>query len=140
MTPIDRLNTAHTIAPTPGEHGTRDDWMRHYAAQAMAAFSGFYDVTHEPRTGSDRPEIGYLAIIGSTSVAAVIAIHAPSKHEQTRSLWDLNPDGGALNGEWEEYLTDVLDGLGINPADLNERYTATDFTSPSRAALTRAGE
>jgi hypothetical protein len=139
MTPIDYLNRAHTIAPTPGEHGTRDEWMRHYAAQALAAFAGFYQITHEARRGDNRPEIGYLAILGSTSVAAVIALDA-SHTEQTRVLWELNPDGGALNGEWEQYLTDVLDSLGINPADLDERYTASDFTSPSRTVLTKAGE
>ncbi len=135
MTPIDLLNRAHEIAPTPGEDGTRDDWMRHYAAQAMAAFAGFYNVTHEPRTGGDRPEIGYLALISSTSVAAVLGLHMEPR-DLPRQLWQHDHDGGAVNGEGiEEYIVDVLDRLGINPADLDERYTAGDFTSPSRAAV-----
>lgn len=138
MTPIDRLNRAHTIAPTPGEHGTREEWMRHYAAQAMAAFAGFYQVTHEPRTGDDRPEIGYLALLSEASVAACIAIDHPTSDlsgavDVARLLWEHTPDGGALNGEWEECIVDTLDRHGINPADVNERYTASDFTSPSWA-------
>lgn len=132
MTPIDYLNRAHEIAPTPGEHAIRDDWMRHYAAQALAAFAGFYAVTHEPRTGEDRPEIGYLALLGHTSVAACIALDAPTT-QTTRLLWEHDPNGDALNGEWEQYLTDVLDSLGVNPADLDGRYEARHFTSPSRA-------
>ena len=128
MTPIDFLNRAHEIAPTPGVGGTRDDWMRHYAAQALAAFAGFkvilpgVDGTHE------RPELGYLAILGHTSAAAVIALDAPSKLEQTRMLWE-HEDAEAA----EEYVVGILDRLGINPADIDGRYTASDFTSPSRA-------
>ncbi|MEU4558570.1 hypothetical protein AB0F72_09270 [Actinoplanes sp. NPDC023936] len=133
MTPIDYLNRAHTMAPTPGEHGTREEWMRHYAAQALAAFAGFYVVTHEPRTGGDRPEIGYLALIGHTSVAAVLGLNASPDH-LPRLLWQFEPEGDALNGEWEDYIVSVLDRLGINPADLDERYAADEFGSPSRAA------
>jgi hypothetical protein len=134
MTPIDFLNRAHDIAPTPGEHGTRDDWMRHYAAQALAAFAGFYAVTHEPRTGEDRPEIGYLALIAETSVSAVLGLNA-SPDDLPRLLWQFNYDGAAMNGEAEEYIVSMLDRLGINPADIDGRYTASDFTSPCRAAV-----
>ncbi|AEV86703.1 hypothetical protein ACWT_5686 [Actinoplanes sp. SE50] len=134
MTPIDRLNRANELAATPGEHGTREEWIRHYAAQAMAAFAGFYDVTHEPRTGNDRPEIGYLALIGQTSVAAVLGLDA-SPRDLPSLLWHYDPDGDALNGERiEEYIVSVLDRAGINPADLNERYETSHFRSPSRAA------
>jgi hypothetical protein len=132
MTPIDFLNRAHELAPTPGEHGTRDDWMRHYVAQALAAFAGFYVVTHDVQRGDSRPEIGYLAIIGHTSVAAVLGLDAPAD-ELTRVLWEHTPEGGALNGEWEQYIVDTLDRLGVNPADIDGRYVAGDFTSPSRA-------
>jgi hypothetical protein len=132
MTPIDFLNRAHELAPTPGEHDTREDWMRHYAAQALAAFASFYAITHEPRTGEDRPEIGYLALIAETSVSAVLGLNA-SPDDLPRLLWQFNYDGAAMNGEAEEYIVSMLDRLGINPADIDGRYTASDFTSPSRA-------
>lgn len=138
MTPIDFLNRAHELAPTPGEDGTRDDWIRCYAAQALAAFAGFYQVTHEVRRGDSRPEIGYLALIGHTSVSACIALdHASSDHasavDVSLALWEHTPEGGALNGEWEQYIIDTLDRLGVNPADIDDRYDARHFTSPSRA-------
>lgn len=133
MNPIDLLNRAHHLAPTPDENGTRDEWIRHYAAQALAAFAGFHTVTHEVRRGDDRPEIGYLAIIGHTSVAAVLGLDAIGKH-LTGLLWEYTPEGGALNGEWEQYIVGVLDHQGINPADIDDRYRAGDFRSPSRAA------
>jgi hypothetical protein len=133
MTPIDFLNRAHEIAPTPDENGTRDDWKRCFAAQALAAFAAFYQVTHEVKTGDDRPEIGYLALIGHTSVSAVLGLDAPADQLPTL-LWEYTPEGGALNGEWEQYICYVLDRLGINPADLDERYDARHFTSPSRKA------
>lgn len=132
MTPIDFLNRAHDLAPTPGEDGTREDWMRCYAAQALAAFAGFYAVTHEPRTGKDRPEIGYLALIAEASVSAVLGLNFTGD-ELPRLLWQFNYDGGATDGEAEEFIVGTLDRLGINPADIDGRYTAGDFTSPSRA-------
>lgn len=133
MTPIDLLNRAHELAPTPGEDGTREDWMRHYAAQALAAFAGFYAVTHEVRRGESRPEIGYLALLAETAVSAVLGLDA-SPGALPRLLWQHNYDGDAMNGEAEEYIVHTLNRLGVNPADIDDRYTAGDFTSPSRAA------
>jgi hypothetical protein len=132
MTPIDYLNRAHELAPTPGETGRREDWIRHYAAQALAAFAGFYQVTHEVRHGDSRPEIGYLALLGHTSVAAALGLNA-SPGDLPNLLWQFSPDGDAMNGEWESYIVGILDRAGINPADIDDRYTASDFRSPQRA-------
>ncbi len=133
MTP-DPFTAAHRLAPVPGEHATTDDWVRHYAAQALAAWTVFDRETRfligHPTQG-DRPEIGYLSMLGVAATSAAVALTAP-KGLAPRLLWELTPEMGALNGEWEEWVTETLDRLGVNPADINDEYVAGDFRSPSR--------
>jgi hypothetical protein len=129
MTPIERLNLAHEIAPTPASvNAERADWIRHYAALAFAAQAAFRD-----QEGQGGTELGYMALIGDAATSAAVALSYTSSHDQTVTLWDLNYDGGALNGEAAEWLVEVLDRLGINPADIDDRYRAADFRTPSRA-------
>lgn len=134
MTPIDLLNRAHDLAPVPEtrDQATRDVWVRHYAAEALAAFAGFHAVTRDVRRGDDRPDIGYLISLAVASMTAAFAL-STADSDLPGQLWDLTPEAGALNGEWEEWLTATLDRLGVNPADIDDRYTAGDFRSPSRA-------
>ncbi|MFF0378788.1 hypothetical protein [Actinoplanes missouriensis] len=128
MTPIDRLNRATELAPTPGTRDAdRADWIRHYAAQAFAAHAAFRD-----QAGQGGADLGYLALIGDASLSAAVAL-SYAGGDQTTVLWDLSYDGGALNGEPTEWLVKVLDRLGINPADIDDRYRAGDFRTPSRA-------
>lgn len=134
MSLTDLLNRANEIAPVPDENGTRDEWMRHYAAQAAAAWAAFYQAIHEPMTGEGRPELGYLSLVATSSVAAVLGLDSPAD-DLPRLLWEYTPEAGALNGEWDHYIALVLDRLGINPADLDDRYDARHFSSPSRKAV-----
>ena len=132
--PIDRLNWAEVIAPIPA---TRDahvrDWIRHYAALGLGAYSAFQDLLADPELHS-ADTIGYLTLVGQTATAAAAALLDPRPWIQ----WDLTPEAGALNGEWEQWLTATLDDLGINPADLDDRYRPADFRSSSRAAAHQA--
>lgn len=133
-TPFD---IASHLAPIPDEHGTVDDWVRHHAAQALAAWTVFdrevrFYVGHP--TQGDHPEIGYLSMLGVASTHAAVALSSVHRGPIATELYDLTPEMGALNGEWEEWLTDRLDALGINPADINDEYIAGDFRSPSRVA------
>jgi hypothetical protein len=123
---------ADRLAPVPNQDSTIDDWVRHYAALALAAWTVFERETSNlpphPVEGS-RPDIGYLATIGVTATSAAIAL-TNSQQYVARLLYDLTREAGALNGEWEEWLADTLDELGINPADINPEYVAGDFRSP----------
>lgn len=125
--PTDLLNRAHELAPTPDADGDRNAWIRHYAAQAMAALAAFRIVE---RTNPG-PNLGYLILLHTAAAAAVVTLEAPAD-QVTRLLWELNPDGDAMNGEMLEHLADTLEMHGINPADLYPWYDAKDFTSPTR--------
>lgn len=128
---------AHVLAPQPDEDGTVDDWVRHYAAEALAAHAVFRSmlpsVSHNPVPGS-RPELGYVIHQAHAATAAAVALTTPTD-QVARKLWDLTPEAGALNGEYLEWLEDTLDGLGINPGDIDPAYNTADFRSPSRAPI-----
>jgi hypothetical protein len=135
--PIDMLNNAERLAPTPDSRdATVEDWIRSYAALALAAHAAFQGAL--PPSGSkvapgSRPDLGYLISIAVSSTAAAVALDTP-REAVTEELWALTPEAGALNGEYIDWLTDTLDRLGINPADLDPAFEAADFKSPSRPA------
>lgn len=131
------FKVAARLAPVPSESGTVEDWVRHHTAHALAAWTVFDRETkflHGHPTHGGRPEIGYLAALGVASTHAAVALSSVHRGPIATELYDLTPEAGALNGEWEEWLTDALDRLGINPADINDEYVASDFASPSRRA------
>jgi hypothetical protein len=124
MTPVDRLNLANSLAPLPCSRGMHvDNWIRHYAAQAFAAHAAFRD---------NNGDLGYLALIGEASLSAAVALACDGR-DRLDVLWDVNYDCGATGEEPVEWLTATLDRLGINPADIDDRYRASDFRSPSQA-------
>lgn len=135
VTLTDRLNRAEELAPVPETRGdaTRDTWVRHYAAQSLAAFAGFYQASTDARGAEpgSRPDLGYLISHAVSAFTAAFALDTADS-DLPGKLWDLTPEAGALNGEWEEWLTDTLDRLGVNPADIDGRYRAGDFRTPSR--------
>jgi hypothetical protein len=121
------FTAAHRLAPLPAE---REDatilaWTRHYAGLALAAHAAFYDASETPG-----PELGWLSTIAGTATAAARAV-SDRGMAVGGALWDLTPELGALNHEYEEWLVEVLDNLGVNPADIDPRYHAADFRSPS---------
>ncbi len=126
--PTDFLNRAEDLAPTPTEGADPRDWVRHFAAQAMAAHAAF---RISERTEPAGPHLGYLALLGTAALAASVALEAPSE-TAARVIWELTPEAGALNGEWIDHLAATLDAHDINPADLYPWYAAEDFTSPAR--------
>ncbi len=129
----DPFAAAERLAPVPAtrEEATTDAWVRHYAALSLAAFTEFTRSLPQGAAGGSRPDLGHLV---GLAVAAMSAAHALSTtSRRPRGLWDLTPEAGALNGEWEEWLADTLDAHGINPADINPEYNAADFRSPTRA-------
>src|SRR4051812_30547887 len=79
MTAADRLNLAEGIAPVPAsrDQATREAWIRHYAAQAVAAHAAFRQAIRTlprgPEPGS-RPELGYLIALAVASTAAAAAL------------------------------------------------------------------
>ncbi len=69
------------------------------------------------------------------SLAAAVA-RLNDRETAAEVIWNLTPELGALNGEWEEWLVDTLDEHGINPADIDPDYEAADFNSPSVRQVT----
>jgi hypothetical protein len=127
----DLINAAYKIAPPPAtrDEAARDAWVRYYAAQALAAFATFRAESRvlqsNPEPGS-RPDLGYLTMAAVASTTAVIALVDPT--DAPTMIWDLTPELGALNGEWEEWLADVLVRHGINPGHIDPDLNPADFT------------
>lgn len=126
--PIDFLNRAAELAPVPDRSDADPKlWVRHYAAQAMAAHAAFRLVERiDPG-----PNLGYLALLGTAATAVVVAIMEPAE-VVSHALWDVTPEAGDLNGNWIGFLADTLEAHNINPADLYPWFEAKDFTSPVR--------
>lgn len=122
---------ANRLAPVPAENGTVDDWVRHHAAQSFAAWAQFREDLRRP-AAERTVDLGYLSMLGVASLHAAIALSSIHRGPVPQELYDLTPEAGAFNGEWEEWLTERLDLLGINPADINGEYVAGDFRSPSQ--------
>ena len=125
------FHAAAKIAPEPADrdNATREAWIRHYAALALASWVVFHDVITRRNTNpqpDDLPDISFLAVIGSSSTAAAIALTHPD--DAPTLIWDYTPEAGALNGEFEDWLEDVLVRHGINPAHIDHRRDAGDFT------------
>ncbi|GGM26916.1 hypothetical protein GCM10011608_09630 [Micromonospora sonchi] len=131
MTPIDLINQANKIAPIPAveNDATRTAWIRHYAALALAAYAALRaetsDLPRNPQPGS-RPDIGYLAVLANSATAATAALD--DSGDAPNLIWDLTPEAGALNGEWEEWLAEVLVKRGINPGHIDPDLDPADFT------------
>jgi hypothetical protein len=127
---IDPFNAADRLAPVPEtrNEATKDAWVRCYAAQALAALAVLNtecrNLPPNPVPGS-RPDIGYLGLLAQSSMAAAVAFLGPL--DAPSLLWDLSPEMGALNGEWEEWLVDVLVRYGVNPGRIDPAYNADDF-------------
>jgi hypothetical protein len=120
------FETALRLAPQPATRDAGlDEWQRHYAAVALAAWSEF-------RTTSGEGPL--LALAGGLALSAAAALEPPRNHT-ARLLWDLTPEAGALNGEWEEWLAETLDRLGVNPADIHRDLEPGDWRSPSRSGV-----
>lgn len=125
---------ADRLAPAPEkrEAATAEQWLKHYAALAMAAHAAFRDAL--PALGAaPTGDLGYLVTIGTAATAAAVALSMPPA-TAAALIWELTPELGALNGEYVDWLADLLDTLGINPADIERHYDAADFASASLAA------
>lgn len=142
MADLSAFHIAERLAPVPDSRGDylvgdpaplTSAWDRHYAALALAAHAAFREelatIPEDPEPGS-RPELSYLMAIATSATAAVIALGRPARVYD--ELWDLTPECGALNGEYIDFLADVLDRHGINPADIYRWFNAADFESVSR--------
>lgn len=131
-TPVDLLNRAEELAPVPvtKEQATKEAWVRHFCAQALAAYAGAHHLlcTSSPKERGE--QYGALVLMAHASTSAALGLDTPSEDLPHR-LWRFTPEAGALNGEWEEWLADTLDRFGVNPADVDDRYNAADFRSPS---------
>lgn len=142
------FDVAARLAPQPtkrldelGVGGEREaEWNAHYAALALAAHAEFRaaldTLGSSPAPGS-RPDLGYLMMIATSATAAVVAL-GPQDHLGQR-LWDLTPECGALNGEYIDYLADLLNKYGVNPADIYRWFDAADFESTSRLPVGSSG-
>jgi hypothetical protein len=134
-TPESLFNVACDLAPLPAtrEDATRHAWVQHYAATALAAYATLRvecrTIAPNPEAGS-RPDIGYLSLLANAATSAAVAllgaIDAPGL------IWDLTPEAGALNGEWEEWLAEILVRYGINPGDIDPNLNPADFAEAVR--------
>jgi len=126
------INAAERIAPTPAtrDDATRHAWVRHYAAQALACWATFRheirSLTPNPSPGS-RPDLGYLALAAVSSTTAAVALMGSL--DAPWLIWDLTPEAGALNGEYEVWLTDVLVRYGVNPGHIDPDLNPADFAT-----------
>lgn len=131
-TPIDAADRI-APAPTSRDGANRTTWVKHYAAQALALYATaraeFRTLQPNPEAGS-RPDLGYLMLAAVSSTTAVAALIDPA--DAPKLIWDLTPEAGALNGEWEEWLTDVLVRHGINPADVDPDLDPADLADAVR--------
>lgn len=137
MTDHNPFAVAERLAPVPAtrEQATYAAWIRHHAAVGLAAFTEFQRAMFarlDNPTAEPAPHLGYLTALGVAAMHAAVAL-AGDRSDTPERLWDLTPEAGALNGEWEDWLVKVLDQIGINPADINPDYNAADFRSPVRA-------
>jgi hypothetical protein len=86
-----------------------------------------------------RPDLGWLVTLAATSTTAAVALYGlhevEAPHVVARKVWALTPEAGALNGEWEDWLFEKADQLGINPADLNRHLDPLDFRSALSIAV-----
>ncbi len=134
------FEAAERLAPLPAtrEEATANAWVRHYAALSLAAFATFYTSlpsTRGAEVGS-RPDLGYLCGLGVAAMSTAFTLDSTAfASAKAGALWDLTPELGALNGEYEEWLVRTLDRLGVNPADIDPRFVAADFNSPSTREL-----
>lgn len=128
----DPFDTAHRLAPTPTrpDQATRANWIRHYAAQALAAHVAFHTalrtIPRNPEPNS-RPDLGHLIAIAVASTTAAAALADPGNAPDL--IWDLTPEAGALNGEYLDWLDDTLTVHGINPADIDPDLDRVGFTT-----------
>lgn len=132
MTSHDPFDAAHRLAPTPDtpEEATRANWIRHYAALAVAAHVAFRaalrTIGPNPEPGS-RPDLGYLIAIAVASTAAAAALADPGNAPEL--IYNLTPEAGALNGEDLDWLDETLVAYGINPADIDPDLDPADFAA-----------
>jgi hypothetical protein len=137
--PHPSILAAERLAPEPPtrEEATTDGWVRHYAAQGLAAHAAFRDALpalgSKPAPGS-RPDLGELIAAGMYATAAAVALTEP-RERVAQKLWNLTPELGALNGESLDWLAETLDGLGVNPADIDRAFESADFRSPVAAGV-----
>jgi hypothetical protein len=120
------LNRAEDVAPCPTEE-TADtiQWTRHWAAVGLASFTAIRKSIHGGTEHHHAKEVGYLSLLGTAAMTAVVGLTEPT--EAAKLLWNLTPECGALNGEYEEYLTELLARYGVNPADIDPDLVHDDF-------------
>lgn len=124
------FTAAEKVAPEPGgPDASRTDWARHYAAFGLAAHAAFRIALKTNRDSG--PELGMLTAIGTSSLAAAVAL-LTAPDEAAELIWNLTPEAGALNGEYVDWLAETLDLLGVNPADIEPHFSSADFSSPTR--------
>ncbi|MEU0078414.1 hypothetical protein ABZY58_11005 [Micromonospora tulbaghiae] len=133
------FEAAHRLAPQPAtrETATRDAWIRHYAAEALAALAVFHTeinahLAARPATGS-RHDLGYLTLAAEAAIAAAVALTDPA--DAPGLIWDLTPELGALNGEWQDWLVETLVKHGVNPGHIDREFNADDFADDLGAFL-----
>lgn len=133
------FTAAGRLAPEPAsvEESTVEVWARHYAAQAVAANAYARRVLRGKWLGiGSSTDVGFLVGMSVASTAAALALTTP-RDGIAAKLWSVTPGLGALNGEWKTAMSDLLDRLGINPADIDPDLDAADFNSPSQQAVDR---
>jgi hypothetical protein len=129
--PRDILNRAEALAPRPEDECVAPEvWARYWIATGLAADTAFRWVLRQPSSPLRGERMAYLSLLAVAAMSAAVPLVDIENHRDL--LWSLTPECGALNGEWSEWLTDALDGLGINPADIDPDLRATDFHSASR--------
>ncbi|MFC4146592.1 hypothetical protein ACFO0M_10025 [Micromonospora mangrovi] len=125
------FEAAHRLAPQPAtrDTATRDAWIRHYAAEALAAYAVFQTEINAhlaagPHAGS-RLDLGYLILAAGAATTTAAALADPA--DAPNLIWDLTPEAGALNGEWQDWLVETLVKHGVNPGHIDREYDPDDF-------------
>lgn len=120
--------TSSNIAPQPKTEAeaTTEAWLRHYAVRAQSLYAAYrvtMDAFFKSPTGSEEyhrlgRQMGTQveSALAHQMVAYLLATTAalPGADERAQGIWDLTPELGALNGEWEDQLAGLLGGLGID--------------------------
>lgn len=123
---------AERLAPAPSKpaDSTPEAWIRHFAATGLAAHVAFRAALPTLKPDSEpgsRPELGYLVGMAVYATSAAAALSADSPAEAAELIYNLTPEAGALNGEWEDWLDETLAAHGINAADIDPDLNPSDY-------------
>ncbi len=151
--PVEYLNAAQMLVPAPADisQATIEAWLRYHAVLALGAHaaarscienisrqrtvfsSPTLTVKIEAGVGEPVPvpdSVGlYLLLADSSTAAACVLATRINDDALARTLFELSTGQGHQDGMEVDWLAKLVDGFGVNPADVYPWFDGDDFTS-----------